>query len=120
LTVLRPSVPGASQRVIPSYEVLGSRSFDPDLPTHMMFTGGYEKGRSRFFKQPYHVLGVKGLCFPRVEKLVVRGVVVDLFVMFYGRETRESYGIEIPFRIGSMRVAKVSALCRDNGDDGPS
>jgi hypothetical protein len=84
-----------------------------------MFTGGYEKGCSRLFEQPYHVMGVKGLCFPRVEKVVVRSIFVYLFVMFCGRETRESNGIEVPFRIRSMRVARVSILSRDKCNQSP-
>ena len=84
-----------------------------------MFTGWYEEGRSRFLEQPYHVMGIEGHCFPRVEKVVVWSVSVHLFVMFRGREAREPNGVEIPFRIGSMRVARVTTPSRDKCNDGP-
>lgn len=119
LTVLRPSVPGASQRVIPSCELSDSKNGWPHLKTYVMFTGWYEKGRSRFLEQSYHVMGIEGHCFPRVEKVVVRSIFVHLFVMFRGREAREPNSVEIPFRIRSTRVARVSIPSRDKCNDGP-
>jgi hypothetical protein len=53
-------------------------------------------------------MSVEGLGFPRVKKIVVPSIAVHLFVVFRGRETGEPNGVEIPFRIGRVRIAKVS------------
>jgi hypothetical protein len=62
-------------------------------------------------------MSVEGLGFPRVKKIVVRSIAVHLFVVLRGRETGEANGVEIPFRIGRVRIAEASVRFRQTRAD---